>query len=114
MVNNFGSANITLSIETIKDQENETWGVYTSNGRDKSNRELSEWILEATERGVGEIFITSVNFDGFQKGFDIELMSNILSISKLPIVLSGGFGEIKHLEKLSKAVWDCSWLKSSL
>ena len=102
LVNNFGSANITLSIETIKDQDSEAWGVYTSNGRDKSNRELSEWILEATERGVGEIFITSVNFDGFQKGFDIELMSKILSISKLPIVLSGGFGEIKHLEKLSQ------------
>ena len=102
LVNNFGSANITLSIETIKDQDSEAWGVYTSNGRDKSNRELSEWVFEATERGVGEIFITSVNFDGFQKGFDIELMSKILSISKLPIVLSGGFGEINHLEKLSQ------------
>lgn len=102
LVNNFGSANITLSVETIKDQENQIWGVYTSNGRDRSDKELGEWILEATERGVGEIFITSVNFDGFQQGFDIDLMNNILSISKLPIVLSGGFGQIKHLEKLSK------------
>ena len=101
-MNNFGSANITLSVETIKDQENQIWGVYTSNGRDRSDKELGEWILEATERGVGEIFITSVNFDGFQQGFDIDLMNNILSISKLPIVLSGGFGQIKHLEKLSK------------
>jgi|TARA_X000001036_G_scaffold208145_1_gene195745 cyclase len=102
LVNKFGSANITLSVETIKDQEGETWGVYTSNGRDKSNKELSEWILEATERGVGEIFITSVNFDGFQQGFDYELMSHILSISNLPVVLSGGFGQIKHLENLSQ------------
>ena len=69
-MNNFGSANITLSVETIKDQENQIWGVYTSNGRDRSDKELGEWILEATERGVGEIFITSVNFDGFQQGFD--------------------------------------------
>ena len=102
LVNKFGSANITLSVETFKDQEGETWGVYTSNGRDKSNKELSEWILEATERGVGEIFITSVNFDGFQQGFDYELMSHILSISNLPVVLSGGFGQIKHLENLSQ------------
>jgi cyclase len=102
LVSKFGSANITLSIETIKDQEDETWGVYTSNGRDKSNKELSDWISEATDRGVGEIFITSVNFDGFQKGFDIELMLNILEISNLPIVLSGGFGEINHLENLSQ------------
>ena len=102
LVNKFGSANITLSVETIKDQEGETWGVYTSNGRDKSNKELSEWILEATERGVGEIFITSVNFDGFQQGFHYELMSHILSISNLPVVLSGGFGQIKHLENLSQ------------
>jgi cyclase len=102
LVSKFGSANITLSIETIKDQEDKTWGVYTSNGRDKSNKELNDWVLEATERGIGEIFITSVNFDGFQKGFDIELMSNILEISNLPIVLSGGFGEINHLENLSQ------------
>ena len=102
LVSKFGSANITLSIETIKDQEDETWGVYTSNGRDKSNKELSDWVSEATDRGVGEIFITSVNFDGFQKGFDIELMLNILEISNLPIVLSGGFGEINHLENLSQ------------
>ena len=102
LVGKFGSANITLSIETIKDQEDETWGVYTSNGRDKSNKELSDWVSEATDRGVGEIFITSVNFDGFQKGFDIELMLNILEISNLPIVLSGGFGEINHLENLSQ------------
>jgi cyclase len=102
LVSKFGSANITLSIETIKHQEDETWGVYTSNGRDKSNKELSDWISEATDRGVGEIFITSVNFDGFQKGFDIELMLNILEISNLPIVLSGGFGEINHLENLSQ------------
>ena len=102
LVNKFGSANITLSVETIKDQEGETWGKYTTNGRDKSNKELSEWILEATERGVGEIFITSVNFDGFQQGFDYELMSHILSISNLPVVLSGGFGQIKHLENLSQ------------
>jgi len=102
LVSKFGSANITLSIETIKDQEDETWGVYTSNGRDKSDKELSDWVLEATERGVGEIFITSVNFDGFQKGFDIELMLNILEISNLPIVLSGGFGKINHLENLSQ------------
>lgn len=102
LVNKFGSANITLSVETIKDQDGEKWGVYTSNGRDKSNKELSEWILEATERGVGEIFITSVNFDGFQQGFDYELMSHILAISNLPVVLSGGFGQIKHLENLSQ------------
>lgn len=102
LVSKFGSANITLSIETIKDQEDETWGVYTSNGRDKSDKELSDWVFEATERGVGEIFITSVNFDGFQKGFDIELMLNIIEISNLPIVLSGGFGKINHLENLSQ------------
>ena len=39
-----------LSVETIKDQENQIWGVYTSNGRDRSDKELGEWILEATER----------------------------------------------------------------
>ena len=102
LVNSFGSANISLSIETIQNQEDQTWGVYTSNGRDKSNRELTQWILEATERGVGEIFITSVNYDGFQQGFDFQLMSNIIELSNLPIILSGGFGEIEHLEKLSK------------
>jgi len=102
LVNNFGSANITLSIETIKDKDSQTWGVYTSSGRDKSERNLRDWIVEATERGVGELFLTSINNDGFQKGYDIKLMNDVLEYSNLPVVLSGGFGNLRHLEEISK------------
>ena len=73
-----------------------------SNGRDLVNIDPVVWAKKLEDYGIGEIILTSVNSEGLQKGFDIELISNILAISKLPIVLSGGFGEIKHLEKLSQ------------
>jgi len=104
LVTNFGSANVSLSIEAKKNLNENNWDVYTSNGRDNSKKIVIEWAKEAIERGVGEIFLTSIDNDGFQNGFDSELVTNISEIVSVPLVISGGFGALDHLSTLNKKV----------
>ncbi len=101
LVNRFGSANICLSIEAKKIEKN-YWNVFTSSGRDNSNLNVIDWVKESTKRGVGEILITSVDNDGFENGFDYDLIDNVLDVTHVPVIASGGFGKLKHLEKLNK------------
>ena len=103
LVDYFGSANITLSIEA-KETSNNTFNAYTSSGRDDSNKEVCEWIKEATDRGVGEVFLTSVDNDGLQSGFNKVLIDQAIEASRVPIIISGGFGELSHLEVLSNEI----------
>ena len=95
----FGSANICLSIESIKDF-NGNFICMSNYGRDYSNKKLLEWIIEAQDLGIGEIILTSVNNDGMMNGFDIELVSKVEKIINVPIVVSGGGGEPDHFKEL--------------
>ncbi len=104
LVTDFGSANVSLSIEAKKNLNESNWEVYTSNGRDNSKKIVIEWAKEAIERGVGEIFLTSIDNDGFQNGFDSELVTKISEIVSVPLVISGGFGALDHLDILNKKV----------
>ena len=103
LVKYFGSANVALSIEAKK-IKNGTWNVFTSTGRDNSGKELKDWIIEATERGVGEISLTSIDNDGYQSGFDYEMIDHGLSCCKVPLIVGGGFGHLDHLDKLDKSI----------
>lgn len=97
IASSIGSQSLVLSIEAKKKKEDE-WEVYTSNGRDPTGLNVLDWIKKATKLGVGEILLTSVDKEGTRKGFDIELMSTVSKITDIPIIASGGLGEIKHLE----------------
>jgi len=103
LVDYFGSANITLSVEA-KEVNSNIFNAYTSSGRDDSNKEVCEWIKEATDRGVGEVLLTSVDNDGLQCGFNTKLINQVLEVSGVPIVISGGFGDLSHLEVLNNEV----------
>ena len=63
--------------------------------------DVLEWIKILQEEGVGEIIVTSVDFGGTQKGFDIDLLKKIENKIKVPLV-SGGIGKIDHIKDLSK------------
>ena len=78
LVDKFGSANIVSSIEA-KNINNE-WLVYIDNGREKTNYKLEQWLEIVQDSGVGEILITSIDFDGTKKGFDINLFENITNL----------------------------------
>tara|TARA_B100000035_G_scaffold84000_3_gene70578 strand:- start:17516 stop:18259 length:744 start_codon:yes stop_codon:yes gene_type:complete len=103
LVEHFGKANITLSVEA-KERGKNNFNVYTSSGRDDSGKNVKEWIKEAIDRGVGEIFLTSVDNDGLQKGFNEKLIETVLGITDIPLIISGGFGNLDHLNNLNNEI----------
>lgn len=89
-----GSQAVVLSVECKREQQG--WQVYTDNGREKTGRDVIEWVKQAQQLGVGEILLTSVDREGTRKGFDLELLQAVSDAVRLPIIASGGFGELVH------------------
>jgi imidazole glycerol-phosphate synthase subunit HisF len=87
----FGNQCMVLSVEA-KQVSNQGWEVLTENGRDRSGRDVVEWIIEAVDRGAGEILLTSVDREGTRKGFDIELLRAVSKSVNVPVIASGGMG----------------------
>ena len=92
----FGSQCIVLSIEAQKTAAGR-WEAYTDNGREKTGRDAVAWAIEAAERGVGEILVTSVDQEGTRKGFDVTLIRAIADAVPVPVIASGGMGAPEHL-----------------
>lgn len=92
----FGSQCMVLSIEA-KQQNNAKWEVYTDCGRERSGLDAIDWAKKAIELGVGEILLTSIDREGTRKGFDLDLLKAVEAISPVPVIISGGYGDPKHL-----------------
>ena len=73
------------------------WDVYLNGGRVKVDREAVEWAREATERGAGEVLLTSMDRDGTTDGYDLDLTKAVADAVKVPVIASGGAGELDHL-----------------
>ncbi len=97
----FGSANLCLSIEAIKLENN--YFISRSNGRDIEKINPIEWIKIAQDLGAGEISLTSVNYEGLERGFDLGLYEKASNIIKIPLIAHGGCGSFSHVEKLIKS-----------
>ena len=94
-VKNFGSSTIISYIETKKIEDK--WIIYKNAGRDNVNIELIEWIKFVQDNGCGEIMLTSIDFEGRQNGFDIELINKVYNSIKVPIIISGGCSSEKDI-----------------
>ena len=92
----FGSQCVVSSIEAKQFGEGK-WEVLTHCGREKTGLDAVSWAREVVDLGVGEILLTSVDFDGTEKGFDIELVEAICSAVNVPVIASGGMGSNKDL-----------------
>jgi cyclase len=90
-VQTFGSQCIVLSIEAKQNKEGR-WEVYTDGGREHSGRDVVQWAEEALSCGIGEILITSVDFDGTRRGFDAKLIEAVTAIASVPVIACGGAG----------------------
>lgn len=88
----FGNQCLVLSVEA-KQISNNRWEVFTENGRERSGRDVIEWVMEATDRGAGEILLTSVDREGTRKGFDIDLLHSVSQSVNVPVIASGGMGK---------------------
>ena len=73
------------------------WMVYTHGGRKETGIDAIEWAQSVTEKGAGELLITSMDRDGTGKGFDVDLLKRITSKVSVPVIASGGVGTLEHL-----------------
>ena len=94
-----GSQAIVISIEA-KSRENEHWEVLTDNGRERTGRDAVEWAHEVEKRGAGEILLTSVDCEGTAKGMDLGLVKAVRSEVKIPVIASGGVGNLDHIKQV--------------
>ncbi len=75
------------------------WEVYSYGGRQPTGRDAVEWAMEAEEQGAGEILLTSMDADGTLGGYDNELLAEVSAKVSIPVIASGGAGELEHLVK---------------
>jgi cyclase len=92
----YGAQAMVLSVEAKRLRGLDKWEAYVDNGREKTGRDVVDWIAEAVERGAGEILLTSVDHEGMAKGMDIPLCQAVTSAVDVPVILSGGMGSPEH------------------
>jgi cyclase len=92
----FGSQCVVVAVDAKRDAPGK-WRVYTHGGRKPTERDAIEWIIEAARRGAGEILLTSMDADGTCGGYDLELTRMVSEAVGIPVIASGGAGELQHL-----------------
>jgi cyclase len=98
LAKNFGSQCIVLAIDAKKEQNE--WYVYLNGGCLKTDIKLYEWAKQAQERGAGEILFTSMDHDGTKNGFAIEALQKLASELNIPVIASGGAGNMAHFNEV--------------
>ena len=91
----FGSQCIVVAIDAKKNGEN--WEIFTHGGRNSTGIDAIQFANKMEESGAGELLVTSMDKDGTQSGYDIELMTTISSNVNIPVIASGGVGTLDHL-----------------
>jgi cyclase len=95
MADVFGAQGVVLAIDAKRRERG--FEVYVAGGRTATGRDAVEWAREGVERGAGEILLTSMDRDGTQDGYDLELTRAISRAVDVPVIASGGAGEPAHL-----------------
>jgi len=97
----FGSQSIVLSIEAKK-VGIKKWNAFYESAREDSKIDVIQWAKKCQDLGAGEILVTSVDRDGTEEGYDLELAQEISKNITVPIIFSGGFGDFKDIINLNK------------
>ena len=92
----FGDQCVVLAIDAKTTQPGK-WEVYVAGGRTPTGRDVLEWAREGTNRGAGEILLTSMDRDGTNVGYDLDLTGAVVNVVDVPVIASGGAGEVSHL-----------------
>ena len=91
----FGSQCIVLAVDGKRVAENK-WEVYVNGGRTPTGLDVLAWVKRAVSLGAGEILLTSMDCDGTKNGYDIPLTRAVSEAVQVPVIASGGAGELEH------------------
>ncbi|MDC0513778.1 imidazole glycerol phosphate synthase subunit HisF [Pelagibacteraceae bacterium] len=94
--NKFGTQCMVVAVDAKKIAEDK-WEIFTHGGRNKTGIDAINFAMQAEEYGAGEILLTSMDKDGTKNGYDLELLKNITSRVNIPVIASGGVGNLEHL-----------------
>ncbi|NEU73810.1 imidazole glycerol phosphate synthase subunit HisF [Hassallia byssoidea VB512170] len=113
----FGNQCIVVAIDarSRKDPNNPGWDVYVRGGRENTGLDALLWAQEVEKRGAGELLVTSMDADGTQAGYDLDLTSAIAQSVQIPVIASGGAGTCEHIyDALTKGKAEAALLASLL
>ncbi|MGY2795434.1 imidazole glycerol-phosphate synthase subunit HisF [Thermostichus sp. MS-CIW-36] len=111
----FGSQCIVVAIDARAKLQGGGWEVYVRGGRQPTGLDAVEWAKSVAERGAGEILLTSMDADGTQAGYDLELTRRVVDAVSVPVIASGGAGECAHIRQaLQEAGAEAALLASLL
>jgi len=91
----WGSQAIVIAVDAKRSAR--SWEVYVRGGRTPTGKDAIAWAAEAARRGAGEILLTSMDRDGSQEGYDLELVRAVADAVPVPVIASGGVGALEHL-----------------
>ena len=100
--NAFGAQCVVVAIDAKRDPDL-GWRVYTHGGRNPTDLAVVDWAKRVEELGAGEILLTSMDADGTKNGYDIGLTSAVSNATHLPVIASGGAGELPHFAEVLEA-----------
>jgi imidazole glycerol-phosphate synthase subunit HisF len=98
----FGAQCVVLAVDA-KARGRGRWEAYVAGGRTPTGRDAVIWCSEAARRGAGEILLTSMDRDGTNAGYDLELTEAVAAVVDVPVIASGGAGELRHLTAAVRA-----------
>jgi cyclase len=113
----FGTQCIVVAIDARrrKDPNNRGWDVYIRGGRENTGIDAIKWAKEVEQRGAGELLVTSMDADGTQAGYDLELTRTMAEQVEIPVIASGGAGNCQHIyEALTEGKAEAALLASLL
>src|ERR1700755_651427 len=100
LAEHFGTQCVVLAIDAkrrVDASQPDGWEVFVAGGRTPTGRDAVEWAIEGVRRGAGEILLTSMDRDGTKDGYDLELTRAVAEAVDVPVIASGGAGDLSHL-----------------
>jgi len=94
----FGAQCMVVAIDAKKVSENR-WEIFTHGGRRQTGKNAVEFAVQAEKNGAGEILLTSMDKDGTKSGYDINLLKSVTDRLNIPVIASGGVGNLQHLHE---------------
>jgi cyclase len=92
----FGSQCIVVAVDAKKVNNNK-WEVFTHGGRESTGKDVLNFVTKIESLGAGEILLTSMDRDGTKKGYDLDLTKKVSNLVNIPVIASGGVGDLEHL-----------------